>query len=170
MILLTWISEKTGQRALLGLFNQLWLLPCLVALSVIPFTVNRWASYSLILILLSYPSPHPMQVAWCSRNSNSVRTRAISAALYNMAVQLATILGTTVYRDDDRPDYRRGNRALVGIVCFNVALYVGTKGYYAWRNRSRARRWDALAEQEKLTYLDTTADEGNRKLDFRFVS
>ena len=130
MILLTWLSEKIGQRAYLGLFNQLWLLPCPVALAVLPTTIPKWSSYALILVLLSYPSPHPMQVAWCSRNSNSVRTRAISAALYNMAVQLATIIGTTVYRENDRPEYRRGNRALVGIVCFNIVLYLFVKGYY----------------------------------------
>ena len=170
MLILTWLSEKTGQRAYLGLFNQLWLLPCLVALAVLPATVDRWSSYALILVLLSYPSPHPMQVAWCSRNSNSVHTRAISAALYNMAVQLATILGTTVYREDDRPEYRKGNRALVGIVCLNVVLHLGTKAYYTWRNRSKARVWDAMTAEEKLRYVDTTTDEGNRKLDFRFVS
>ena len=137
---------------------------------MLPTSTPPWASYALILVLLSYPSPHPMQVAWCSRNSNSVRTRAVGAALYNMAVQLATILGTTVYRDHDRPAYRRGNRALVGLVCFNVVLYAGVNVNYVWRHRRRARVWERMAPAERVEYLDITTDEGNRRLDFRFVS
>ncbi|ROT43792.1 hypothetical protein SODALDRAFT_393324 [Sodiomyces alkalinus F11] len=66
MLILTWLSEVLDQRALLGLFTQIWFLPCLVSLSVLPADINRWAMYALITVLLSYPSPHPMHVGWAS--------------------------------------------------------------------------------------------------------
>lgn len=170
MLLLTYLSEKLNQRALLGLFVQLWFLPCVAALAVLPGGANRWAAYALVTVLLSYPSPHPMQVGWCSRNSNTVRTRTISAALYNMAVQLSSIISANVYRADDRPEYRRGNRVLVGIAAMNAVVYLAAKGYYVWRNRRRDRLWAAMTPGERQRYLDTTTDRGSKRLDFRFAS
>lgn len=170
MLLLTYISEKINQRAFSGLVAQIWFLPCLIALAVLPADTNRWGSYALVIVLLSYPSPHPMQVGWCSRNSNTVRTRTVSAALYNMAVQLQSIISSNIYRKDDRPLYRRGNRVLVGINCLNIAIYISVKLYYVSRNKRRDKVWDAMSAEEKERYLDTTNDKGSKRLDFRFAN
>lgn len=170
MLLITWVSEKIHQRAFLGLFTQVWYFPCLIALAVLPSTNNRWATYALLTVLLSYPVVHPLQTAWCSRNSNSVRTRAVSAALYNIMVQLQSIITANIYREDDRPLYRRGNRVLIGINCMNMVLYVLVKIYYTRRNRQRDRVWKAMSSEERSTYLDTTTDKGSKRMDFRFVS
>ncbi|KAL1863079.1 hypothetical protein VTK73DRAFT_6459 [Phialemonium thermophilum] len=170
MLLLTYISEKINQRAFSGLVAQFWFLPCLVALSVLPSETSRWGSYALVVVLLSYPSPHPMQVGWCSRNSNTVRTRTVSAALYNMAVQLQSIISSNIYRKDDRPEYRRGNRVLVGITCMNIVIYTSVKLYYVFRNKRREKVWNAMSAEEKERYLDTTTDKGSKRLDFRFAS
>jgi hypothetical protein len=72
-------------------------------MSVIPGDTPKWARFAIVTVLLSYPTPHPMQVGWCSRNSNTVRTRTVSAALYNMAVQLQAIIYSNIYIDDDKP-------------------------------------------------------------------
>lgn len=87
-----------------------------------------------------------------------------------MAVQLSTIISASVYREDDKPLYRRGNRVLIGITCLNICEYVATKLYYVYRNKKRAQLWDAMTPVERQEYLDTTKDEGNKRLDFRFVS
>ncbi|KAK0702369.1 major facilitator superfamily domain-containing protein [Lasiosphaeris hirsuta] len=169
MLLLTWISEKINQRALLGVVVELWLLPCVIALSVLPSETSRWASYGLVTVLLSYPSPHPMQVGWSSRNSNTVRTRTVSAAVYNMAVQLQSIISSNIYRKDDRPEYRRGNRQLVAIASMNIVIYLLAKGYYVWRNKKRDQKWEAMNPEERQVYLNTTTDKGSKRLDFRFA-
>ena len=132
--------------------------------------MDKWATYSLIVVLLAYPTAHPMQAAWCSRNSNSVPARAVSAALYNMASQLSAIIGANVYRDDDNPAYKRGNRILLGITCWNIVLYLLVKAYYTFRNRMKERKWSSMSPEKRLQYLETTTDEGNKRLDFRFVS
>ncbi|KAH7375102.1 major facilitator superfamily domain-containing protein [Plectosphaerella cucumerina] len=170
MLILTWLSEVIDQRALLGLFTQFWFFPCVISLAVLPADINRWAMYALITVLLSYPTPHPMQVGWTSRQSNAVRTRTVSAALYNMCVQLSSIASANIYREDDRPEYRRGNRVLIGINCLNIVLYISVKVFYVWQNRVRERIWNAMSEEERNEYRENTKDEGSKRLDFRFAS
>ncbi|KAH7392530.1 major facilitator superfamily domain-containing protein [Pyrenochaeta sp. MPI-SDFR-AT-0127] len=169
MLIMTHISEKINQRAYLGMFVQLWFLPCVIAMSVLPDSTSKWARFALVTVLLSYPTPHPMQVGWCSRNSNTVRTRTVSAALYNMSVQVQAIIYSNIYREDDKPLYRRGNRVLVGVCILNVFLYLFSKVYYTSRNRQRERQWNSLTAEQKLDYLGTTTDEGSKRLDFRFA-
>ncbi|PGH18491.1 hypothetical protein AJ80_04461 [Polytolypa hystricis UAMH7299] len=170
MLILTYISERIRQRAALGIFTQFWFFPCLIALAVLPDGASKWGSYALVTVLLSYPTPHPIQVGWCSRNSNTVRTRTVSAALYNMSVQVSSIISSNIYRADDKPLYRRGNRVLIAINCWNFVVYIATKLYYTRRNKKRDEAWGKLSNQEQITYIDTTTDEGNKRLDFRFVS
>ncbi|WQF84183.1 Putative major facilitator superfamily, MFS transporter superfamily [Colletotrichum destructivum] len=109
-------------------------------------------------------------IGWASRNSNTVRTRTVSAALYNMSVQIQSIISANIYRRDDRPQYRRGNRVLVGIASMNIVVYACAKFYYVWRNKQRDQIWDAMSPEERQRYLDTTTDKGSKRLDFRFVS
>lgn len=87
-----------------------------------------------------------------------------------MSVQLQSIISANIYRRDDRPEYRRGNRALVGVASLNVVIYAAAKVYYVWRNRRRDRIWDAMSPEERQRYLDTTTDKGSKRLDFRFAS
>lgn len=42
----------------------------------------------------------------------------------------------------------RGNRILIIICSVNVLLlYPGTKAYYIWRNRQRAKIWDTMTPE-----------------------
>jgi hypothetical protein len=86
-----------------------------------------------------------------------------------MFVQAGGIVASNVYRADDAPRYKRGDCALVAICLGNIGLYIVTKLYYVWRNKSRDAKWNAMTEDERLNYLATTTDEGNKRLDFRFA-
>ncbi|KAK9234562.1 major facilitator superfamily domain-containing protein [Lipomyces kononenkoae] len=169
MLAVTYSSQRFNERSLHGMLAQLWVLPNLIALHSFSRQTNKWSKYAVTTILLSHPSTHAVQVAWTSRNSNSVRSRTVSSAVYNMACQLGGIISNYIYRSDDAPLYKRGNQDLIAICCMNVFIYLGVKGYYILRNRSRDRKWNALSKEEQEVYLATTNDKGNKKLDFRFA-
>ncbi|KAI5458911.1 major facilitator superfamily domain-containing protein [Mariannaea sp. PMI_226] len=167
---ITYMSELLNERALVCMVAQIWALPFLLFLYVVDITqISRWVAWGVLTLLLAYPSPHAIQVSWNSRNSNAVRLRTFSAAIYNMSVQTAGIMGSNIYRADDKPRYRRGNRKLVLIVGVNIILYALIKLYYMWRNKVRETKWEAMSAEQKRIYLDTTSDEGNKRLDFRFA-
>jgi hypothetical protein len=124
----------------------------------------------LSTLLVGHPYVHAILVAITSRNAGTVRTRTVASALYNMCVQASSIISSNIYRDDDKPLYRRGNKVLIGICAFNFALFIGTKVFYVAINERRSRIWESMTKEEKEIYLETTKDEGNKRLDFRFAS
>ncbi|KEY73972.1 hypothetical protein S7711_02568 [Stachybotrys chartarum IBT 7711] len=167
---LTYLSEKWNQRAILAMLTQIWVLPFLIYIYLVDITgLNRWLAWAILSLLLGYPSPHAIQVSWNSRNSNAVRLRTVSAALYNMSVQSAGIMASNVYHQWDAPRFQTGNRNLLIVVGLNILQYFFLKSYYVWRNASRDKKWNAMTDEQKRYYLDTTKDEGNKRLDFRFV-
>ncbi|KAK3502177.1 major facilitator superfamily domain-containing protein [Neurospora crassa] len=148
MLGITHLREIFNELTLIAASGQIWALPFLIYLnSVDTAGVNRWVIY---------------------RNSNTVRSRTVSAACYNMFVQAGGIVSSNIYRKDDAPLYRRANKQLLAICCMNIALYVLVKAYYLFRNKQKARKWEAMTTEERLEYLATTTDKGNKRLDFRF--
>jgi hypothetical protein len=121
MVGVSYIAEFTGNLTLVAGVGQIWVLPFLIYLNVVDTsTVSRWVIYAVMTLLLAYPNckrprkaplwrtfetvtdckpAHPIQVAWNSRNSNTVRSRTVSAACYNMFVQASAMIASNIYRD-----------------------------------------------------------------------
>ncbi|KAK6819356.1 allantoate permease [Apiospora arundinis] len=170
LLLLTRLADYVDERSLVSSIQAWWTLPCVIALRWWPGLIKDvWGTYAIVTTLLSYPYCHAILVAWTSRNSNNVGTRSVSAAVYNMAVQMGNIIGNFIYRDDDKPMYRRGNGALVAINIIAVFLFFATKAYYMWRNKQRETIWNAMTEEERRAYTRDTRLQGSRRLDFRFA-
>jgi hypothetical protein len=144
-------------------------LPFLIALVVFPNDESAWIRFAIITLLLGYPYIHAIQVGLQSRNANSVRTRTVASAAYNMMVQLSNIVSSNIYRADDAPYYRRGNKVLITCAVMNIVLYALAKWYYVWKNNKRTKIWDSWTEEQKKEYFATTKDRGNKRLDFRFA-
>ncbi|KAI5792594.1 major facilitator superfamily domain-containing protein [Peziza echinospora] len=167
LLILTKVSQYFKEKSIVSAISNIWMFPFF--LSLVLTTPSKWARYILLSGILSYPYCHAILVAWNSENSNTVRTRAVSAAIYNMFVQSGSIIASNIYRDDDKPLYKRGNKILLIIVAVNIVAFLITKGYYIWRNNTRAKIWDAYTAEEKEHYVTNTTDEGSKRLDFQFA-
>ncbi|KAL1874867.1 hypothetical protein Daus18300_003408 [Diaporthe australafricana] len=170
LLAITWVSEHIDERGFVSMVQGIWSLPCLLALRFWPGTmIDAWGTYALVTVLLSFPYCQAIVVGWTSKNSGSVRTRAISASVFSMMKQVGSIASSNIYREDDKPLYHRGNSVLIGINLLAIGLFLFTKCYYITRNRWKARQWESMSEAEKREYLDYTKDQGNKRLDFRFA-
>jgi predicted MFS family arabinose efflux permease len=170
LLLLTQLSKYANERSLVSMIQGLWTLPCIIALRFWPGAfVSPWGTYALLTVLLAYPYCHAICVAWASKNSNNVGTRSVSAALYNMAVQLGNICSAFIYRTDDAPLYHRGNTQLIIINLLAIFLFLFAKVYYVTKNKIRDKKWKAMTPEEQHEYKINTKLVGSRRLDFRFA-
>ncbi|KAJ5521017.1 Major facilitator superfamily domain general substrate transporter [Penicillium fimorum] len=169
LIFWSWVSEKINNRMLIVLFYSFWLFPLLMALELMPATASPWSWYAVTVLVIGFPYVHSINVSLISRNSGSVRTRTVGSAVYNMITQAGAIISSNVYRTDDQPFYRKGNKVLLAILAWNVCITIFIKFYYIWRNKTREQVWNVMDQEQKNHYLSTTKDEGNKRLDFRFA-
>ncbi|KAK1218088.1 hypothetical protein PQX77_019246 [Marasmius sp. AFHP31] len=169
MIATAYLSEIIDSRVLATIVLQLWALPLLIALYTFNRETSQWVYFAVVTLITGFPYIHPIQVAWASRNSWSVSNRTVSASVYNMFVQLGAIVYAQIYRNEDKPLYKRGNRALIGICSMNIVLYISTYFFYKYLNKRREKVWNSWTQEEQRNYLETTKDQGSQRLDFRFA-
>ncbi|CAI7588344.1 unnamed protein product [Penicillium palitans] len=169
LIFWSWVSEKINNRMAIVLFYSFWVFPLLMALELMPATASPWSWYAVTVLVIGFPYVHSINVSLISRNAGSVRTRTVGSAVYNMICQAGAIISSNIYRTDDKPYYRKGNKILLAIVAWNVVVTIFIKVYYTRRNKTREQVWNAMSPEQKHHYLSTTQDEGNKRLDFRFA-
>ncbi|QEL62355.1 hypothetical protein CJJ09_004531 [Candidozyma auris] len=147
LLIITWVSERVNERALVSLAMPIMSVPFLAAIRWWPGSMkNAWVTWFLVTMVLAAPYIHAICVAWVSRTP--------------------TLLGLVL--EDDKPLYHRGNFQLFWCAVAMIPLLILVKLYYVWRNKSRAAKWNAMTPEEQEHYVQTTTDEGNKRLDFRF--
>ncbi|THH12286.1 hypothetical protein EW146_g7763 [Bondarzewia mesenterica] len=103
LIFAAYFSEIVNSRVLATIILQIWALPLLIALYTFNQNVSQWVYYAVVTLIVGFPYVHPVQVAWVSRNSYSVRTRTVSASVYNIFVQAGAIVYANIYQASDKP-------------------------------------------------------------------
>ncbi|ETW86866.1 major facilitator superfamily [Heterobasidion irregulare TC 32-1] len=169
LVFAAYFSEITNSRVMATIILQIWALPLLIALYTFDKNTSEWVYFAVVTLIVGFPYVHPVQVAWASRNSYSVRTRTISASVYNIFVQAGAVVYANIYRTSDKPLYKKGNRALIGVCAMNIVIYIGTYFFYQTINRRRDGTWNAMSPEERAEYIETTKDVGNKRLDFRYA-
>ncbi len=54
----TWVSERWNNRFACVLFCQIWCLPLVLALELLPASASPWTWYALSALLVGYPYVH----------------------------------------------------------------------------------------------------------------
>ncbi|OWB74317.1 hypothetical protein B5S31_g4106 [[Candida] boidinii] len=168
---ITKASEFFNERSLVCLFQPFYTVPLMGVLRWWKGSmVEKWPTWIIATLLLGNPYIHAICVGWCSRNSRSIKTRTVSASLYNMFVQAGGIIASNIYRPDDKPLYHRGNMQLFWIAFAMFPIMLLTKAFYVYINRTREKKWQSMTEEEREDYIQNTTDEGSYRLDFRFAT
>lgn len=170
MICIPLLARLLKSNSLAFMLKAIWLLPCMIALRFWSGAqVDIWATYALLFIILAVPATGYQGVSWCSSNANSVKTRTVGTAIHNMGAQLAGIISANIYRKDDAPLYHRGNVVIIVLVALEFVMNFYAYFYFKWRNSQKERKWNEMTPEQQVDYVHTTTDEGNKRLDFRFV-
>lgn len=101
LVFAAYFSEITNSRVMATIILQIWALPLLIALYTFDKDTSEWVYFAVVTLIVGFPYVHPVQVAWASRNSYSVRTRTISASVYNIFVQAGAIVYVCRFAIDD---------------------------------------------------------------------
>jgi hypothetical protein len=171
MLGLAYSSEFFNERTFHCFFGEFWVLPLLVALLALPASGRLWGRFALTTMISGYPYFHPIVSAWISENSFDVQKRAITAATYNVIVQIGSLIGSQIYRSYDAPYYYTGNKVLVSICALSLVTFIVQREYLRYLNKRKERVWQAMTTEEQVVYQEDQAErerDGNRRLDFRF--
>lgn len=99
---------------------------------------------------------------------------------------LTDIRAIQIYRNNDKPLYRTGNKVLIALSVYSFFLFIVAKIYYDWKNRydiiratcrfpsinnllfvrTRAAKWNAMTTEERDAYLAANKDSGNKRCVF----
>ncbi|PSN66773.1 MFS general substrate transporter [Corynespora cassiicola Philippines] len=172
MLALAYSSDYFNERTLHIMFGEFWIMPLLVALLTLPDGGREWSRFTLITLVSGYPYFHPLVSSWISENTFDVKKRAITAATYNVIVQVGSLIGSQIYRKYDAPYYKQGNSVLIAICALALVVMVVQRQMLVHLNKKKEKQWQEMTAEEKALYQSDTAareKEGNRRLDFRFV-
>ena len=167
--LVVYISRKVNEKSICAGLSNIFIIPFVIAIVALPTSTNDWIKYVMLIGILSQPYTHAILASWISQISNSVRARAVGTSLYNMCYQVGLIIATQIYQESDKPYYRKGNSAILGLCCLNILLAILTKIYYIRRNKYKDSKWNAMTKEEQEDYKANTTDKGSKRLDFKFV-
>lgn len=67
-------------------------------------------------------------------------------------VQLGSVISNTIYQEDDKPLYRKGNSWLIVANVLAIAIFLLTKLYYVLVNKNRDQRWRRMTEEVGRLY------------------
>jgi hypothetical protein len=172
MLALAYSSEYFNERTFHCILGEFWIMPLLVALLTIPDGGREWSRFSLITLVSGYPYFHPIVSSWISENTFDVKKRAITAATYNVIVQVGSLISSQIYRKYDGPYYKQGNSVLVAICALSLVAFIVQRQVLVRLNKKKEQKWSQMNSQEKAFYqADVIAREqdGNKRLDFRFA-
>ena len=171
MLVLAKSSEYFNERTFHCFIGEFWVLPLLAALLALPAHGHAWGRFTLTTMISGYPYFHPILSAWISENSFNVKKRALTAATYNVVVQMGSVVGSQIYRTDDSPYYYRGNKVLISICALTLVVLLGQRFWLRTLNKRKERAWDRKTALERVEYQNDQGNrekDGNKRLEFRF--
>ncbi|KAK6954066.1 hypothetical protein Daesc_004028 [Daldinia eschscholtzii] len=135
-VTICWLSDRYQQRATFACSTTIISLVAWILLGTLDLVHQPQVGYFLTyLITFATFIPSNLVPAWLSSNTPTTTGRAVSLGLNYMAMNLAGIISSLVYRAEDAPVYRP---ALITVGCTQgvfVITALAMRQYYARLNK-----------------------------------
>lgn len=85
---------------------------------------------------------------------------------------MGSVVGSQIYRSYEEPYYKRGNIVLISICALSLVTFIGQRQYLILLNKRKEKVWSAMTAEERAAYqnnIDSREEDGNKRLDFRFM-
>ncbi|KAF5329494.1 hypothetical protein D9619_009089 [Psilocybe cf. subviscida] len=164
-------SDKVRERGFHGAFGAGWQLAGWIFLRSLPSSSSRGLKYLAAVMVASWPSTHPLNVAWLSENTGSVGKRTVASGLIIGSSNIHGIWGSqvgSIYREDDTPDFKRGNLINIAFASTTFALWFLQKYLYVSRNVRNAKKIAAMTEAQLSEEEGLREAKGNHSPLFQF--
>ncbi|KAI9013496.1 major facilitator superfamily domain-containing protein [Hyaloraphidium curvatum] len=165
------LADRYKTRWPIILFGMGGLILGYVLNLVVPASTSRAGAYVASIITVGFFLPwHAVNASWQAANVAPAGKRAIIFSMYIISVNIAGALGVWLYRDDDRPLFRRALSTSIAIVAVAFIIVVLRRFQLVYLNKLRDRKWSALSQDEKEEYSKGEArKKGDRSLNFRYT-
>lgn len=91
---------------------------------------NRGARYFGVIWTQTFGTfSHPLNITWLSLTCTDSEERALAMAMVIMGANIAGIYGAQIFRQDDRPRYRRAFSIACAVLAFGLLLAIIRWGY-----------------------------------------
>ncbi|KJA24895.1 hypothetical protein HYPSUDRAFT_65203 [Hypholoma sublateritium FD-334 SS-4] len=170
MILVVRHSDKVRERGYHGAFGAGWQLLGWIFLRSLPSSAGRGLKYTAAVVVASWPSTHPLNIAWMTENTGSVGKRTVASGLIIGASNIYGTWGSQIYRADDAPDFKRGNLINIGFAGVAFLLWLAQKRKYQLRNARNAALVASMDAHQLSDAVARQAALGNRSPLYRFTT
>jgi len=167
-VLMIWHSDRVGERGLHGAYGATWQLTGWLLLRFLPSNTSRGVKYFAACVVQSWPSTHPLNIAWMSENTGSVGKRTIASGMVIGAANIYSVWGSQIYQAKDSPEFRTGNTINIVFAGTSVCMWFALKFFYIRRNRRNAQLVAAMSEDERQMEEEMRTKKGNRSPLFYF--
>ncbi|KAJ3341781.1 hypothetical protein HDU93_004165 [Gonapodya sp. JEL0774] len=137
----------------------------------IPASKSQAGAYFSLILTVGFFLPwHAVNASWQAANVAPNGKRAIIFSMYIMSVNISGAMGVWLYKDDDKPGFRRALGSSIGILGIALAIVILRRIQLGYLNRIREAKWSKLDEKQKEKYLREEAPRlGDKALSFRYI-
>ncbi|PPQ80351.1 hypothetical protein CVT25_003634 [Psilocybe cyanescens] len=170
MVIVIHHSDKVRERGYHGAFGAGWQLAGWIFLRSLPDSAGRGLKYFAAVIVASWPSTHPLNIAWMSENTGSIGKRTVASGLVIGASNIYGVWGSQIYRADDAPHFKRGNLINIGFAGIAFLLWFLQKNIYQYRNVRNLAKIQSFSEEDIAREEDLRISKGNKSPLFEFTT
>ncbi|KAB2570445.1 putative transporter [Lasiodiplodia theobromae] len=133
---ISYASDATKLRGPWCIVAFAWSIAFAGALYGLPLSAGKWTRYWVFTFLGSGNAlAQGLNDAWLSVNAGTPQKRSVGLAFVVIGSNLGGLAGQQMFREEDKPRYRRAFLAILGLYAASIVITCAVMASYWWVNR-----------------------------------